>query len=234
MLANHGREEELWDSLDLIRPVGCVLWNPGKNVGTEHACQNFDIVRRDPVTEQDKRRLRIAAASRQDQPIDIRLSVSSDAKCAPVEPAVGMHGEESETYRTGYWDRARLIPMSLAKLTIDRLNQLPRRDSNFRLDRIPDRCHRGQMIRSFDMHWHWQAIDRNRNIARDYSLVVSTDLFGWTIVQKRWGRIGGKARVQSLAFATRDEAAQAVKEIKARRATAKQRIGTGYALVSSG
>ncbi|MBK6718383.1 MAG: WGR domain-containing protein [Sphingomonadales bacterium] len=42
--------------------------------------------------------------------------------------------------------------------------------------------------------WHWQAIDPSRNVARDYHLWVETDLFGWTTVERRWGRIGTKGR----------------------------------------
>ncbi|WP_275588806.1 WGR domain-containing protein [Croceicoccus hydrothermalis] len=45
---------------------------------------------------------------------------------------------------------------------------------------------------------HWRAQDPERNIAREYHLSVSMDLFGWTIVERQWGRIGSVGQRRHL------------------------------------
>lgn len=79
-----------------------------------------------------------------------------------------------------------------------------------------------------DLREHWRAIDGPRNIARDYQLLVTTDLFGWTIVERRWGRIGTAGQVSCNSFLDRGEAARLVASVRRRRESAQQRIGTEY------
>ena len=43
-------------------------------------------------------------------------------------------------------------------------------------------------------------------MARDYHLWIATDLFGWTTVERRWGRIGTKGQGATLSFADRQQA----------------------------
>lgn len=75
---------------------------------------------------------------------------------------------------------------------------------------------------------HWQAIDPKRNIARDYELLVSTDLFGWTLVERRWGRIGAVGQRSCRSFANQDAAARFIASVRRRRGSAQGRIGTAY------
>ena len=84
------------------------------------------------------------------------------------------------------------------------------------------------MAHLFECNDHWQAIDEGRNISRDYRLSVSVDLFGWFIVERRWGRIGSKGQSLTSSFSTRAAAERFVASIRARRAGAKKRIGVGY------
>lgn len=79
-----------------------------------------------------------------------------------------------------------------------------------------------------DQSWHWQAIDPYRNIARDYHLRVATDLFGWTTVERRWGRIGSKGQSVTAAFFNRDDAELTAKRIRQRRQGALRRVGVSY------
>lgn len=76
--------------------------------------------------------------------------------------------------------------------------------------------------------WHWQAIDPSRNVARDYHLWVETDLFGWTTVERRWGRIGTKGQEVTTSFLDRGEADTIARQIRARRENAFKRIGVRY------
>tara|TARA_A100001391_G_C4999976_1_gene260505 strand:- start:332 stop:679 length:348 start_codon:yes stop_codon:yes gene_type:complete len=76
--------------------------------------------------------------------------------------------------------------------------------------------------------WHWEARDAERNIARSYRLEISTDLFGWTIVEQRWGRIGSRGQTKCLAFAAMDDAANHVERVRRRRSNAQRRIGVAY------
>lgn len=69
-------------------------------------------------------------------------------------------------------------------------------------------------------------IDPDQNMARFYRVEVLPDLFGHIIVERRWGRIGGKGqcRVASYASMSSAEAAAAhlirAKERRGYRATA--------------
>lgn len=86
---------------------------------------------------------------------------------------------------------------------------------------------------NLDQRWHWQATDPDRNIAREYTLSLSRDLFGWYVVERRWGRIGtaGQGRVE--AFPERRQALRHLAVIKARRKSAKKRIGVDYRSVKN-
>jgi predicted DNA-binding WGR domain protein len=42
-----------------------------------------------------------------------------------------------------------------------------------------------------------EAIDRPRNIARRYAIALSQDLFGSSIVEYSWGRIGTRGQVSA-------------------------------------
>lgn len=74
----------------------------------------------------------------------------------------------------------------------------------------------------------WRAIDAKRNIARDYELLVTTDLFGWTLVERCWGRIGTAGQSNCKSFDTQDAAAHFVASIRQRRGSAHRRLGTAY------
>ena len=78
---------------------------------------------------------------------------------------------------------------------------------------------------------HWQAVDRDRNMARDYQLTVSQDLFGWIIVERAWGRIGARQKVLREAFEEESSAIAHIEGIKRRRASAAHRIGVEYCLL---
>lgn len=111
---------------------------------------------------------------------------------------------------------------------IDPVNQFFKTDSIYALDLSIDPRESSSMADATGGHWHWQAIDANRNMARDYHLSISADLFGWIIVEKCWGRIGAKARVQRVSFLKVEDAARAVAAIQQRRASALRRIGVSY------
>lgn len=81
---------------------------------------------------------------------------------------------------------------------------------------------------SLEYHLHLQAIDQVRNIARDYHLTASSDLFGWTIVERRWGRVGAKGQSTRTSFESAHDASRFVTAICRRRASAGRRIGVPY------
>ena len=84
------------------------------------------------------------------------------------------------------------------------------------------------MAQLFEYNDHWRAIDESRNIARDYRLSVSVDLFGWFIVERNWGRIGSRGQSVISSFCTEQAAERFIASIRARRAGAKKRIGVSY------
>jgi len=89
----------------------------------------------------------------------------------------------------------------------------------------------GDMDELLPCREHWQAVDAARNIARDYRLTVTTDLFGWVIVERQWGRIGCAGRSARDTFAEPKAAQRFIAEIRARRRSAKKRIGVAYRAV---
>jgi len=83
----------------------------------------------------------------------------------------------------------------------------------------------------FSQSWHWQAIDPSRNVARAYDLWIETDLFGWTTIERRWGRIGSKGRAVTTSYPDRATADVIAQQIRTRRESAIQRIGVRYRAV---
>lgn len=75
---------------------------------------------------------------------------------------------------------------------------------------------------------HWRARDPERNIARVYHLSVSIDLFGWTIVDRHWGRIGTAGQSRRESFRDIADAERLIASVRRRRASAQKRIGVPY------
>jgi len=81
---------------------------------------------------------------------------------------------------------------------------------------------------------YFEAKAEKRNIRRAYAITAAVDLFGYVIVERRWGRIGTRlARTKSRSFATMREADRHIEQLIARRSSAQQRIGVGYRLIES-
>lgn len=77
-----------------------------------------------------------------------------------------------------------------------------------------------------------QAQDPARNVARNWGVALGQDLFGWFIVEWRWGRIGTAGQVRSLGFEQEADARRLIRRLLTRRAGAKRRIGVAYRPVS--
>lgn len=73
-----------------------------------------------------------------------------------------------------------------------------------------------------------EARDTARNIARRYEIARSPDLFGWTLIELRWGRCGSTLREKVISAPTVDAADRLVRATLRKRAGAKQRIGVAY------
>lgn len=73
-----------------------------------------------------------------------------------------------------------------------------------------------------------EAISAERNIARRYSVALSRDLFGASIVEFAWGRIGTKGQERAVSFNCDDEASCFASQLLRRRASAPKRIGVAY------
>jgi len=84
------------------------------------------------------------------------------------------------------------------------------------------------MRTTISQFWHWQAIDPSRNVARAYHLWIQTDLFGWTTVEHRWGRIGSKGQGVTLCCPDSEQAEIIARQVRERRKSALKRIGVGY------
>ena len=84
------------------------------------------------------------------------------------------------------------------------------------------------MAKHFECREHWRAVDTARNIARDYQLTVTLDLFGWTVVERHWGRIGCNGKSARDSFPNAASARQFVDAVRRRRGSAKHRIGVAY------
>ena len=73
-----------------------------------------------------------------------------------------------------------------------------------------------------------EAICAERNIARRYTVALSRDLFGASIVEFAWGRIGTKGQERAVSFDGDDEASRFASQLLRRRASAPKRIGVAY------
>ena len=73
-----------------------------------------------------------------------------------------------------------------------------------------------------------EAVDRTRNIARRYSVALTKDLFGSSIVEFSWGRIGTRGQSRTVSFAQGSEADRFIAQLLRRRAGAPRRIGVAY------
>jgi predicted DNA-binding WGR domain protein len=77
-------------------------------------------------------------------------------------------------------------------------------------------------------HIHLQAVDHARNIARDYQIETTPDLFGHIIVSLHWGRIGTRGQSRVMSFVAEGPARRFVSATLAKRRSAKKRIGVTY------
>lgn len=93
--------------------------------------------------------------------------------------------------------------------------------------------HDSRMIALSNQSYTWQAIDPAQNVAREYNLSIVTDLFGWTIVERHWGRIGTKGRRSATSFENRQDAERFVHSVRRKRASAVRRIGVAYKMLPS-
>lgn len=82
------------------------------------------------------------------------------------------------------------------------------------------------------LHLIMEARDPRRNIARRYEITHSLDLFGVSIVEYAWGRIGTKGQSRRAVFQNTADAHKFVTQLLRRRATAKKRIGLAYVQVA--
>jgi len=77
-----------------------------------------------------------------------------------------------------------------------------------------------------------EAHNADRNIHRRYEIARTPDLFGWTLIELRWGRAGGELRSRVLATETPAAADRLVRNVLRKRAGARKRIGVDYREVS--
>lgn len=73
-----------------------------------------------------------------------------------------------------------------------------------------------------------EAVCRERNVARRYTVALSRDLFGASIVEFAWGRIGTKGQGRAVSFDSENEATRFARLPLRRRASAPKRIGVPY------
>ena len=73
-----------------------------------------------------------------------------------------------------------------------------------------------------------EAVDRPRNIARRYSVALTKDLFGSSIVEFSWGRIGTRGQSRTVSFAQGSEAERFIALLWRRRAGAPRWTGVAY------
>lgn len=77
------------------------------------------------------------------------------------------------------------------------------------------------------------ASDKSRNIQRSYFIERSVDLFGFHLVEYRWGRVGAGGQARRAVFRDEAEAQSFVRQLLLRRDTAQRRIGVAYQAVVS-
>jgi predicted DNA-binding WGR domain protein len=77
-----------------------------------------------------------------------------------------------------------------------------------------------------------QAIDPARNIARDYRIEATADLFGHWIIALHWGRIGTRGQSRMVSFSKEAEASRFVRSVLMRRNSSQKRIGVAYQMIA--
>lgn len=85
-----------------------------------------------------------------------------------------------------------------------------------------------QIIFPNDDYLHLEARSDDGSVARRYDIRFDTDLFGWTIVERSWGRIGTRGRDKTESFERRDTADRHIRGLLRRRDSAHARIGVAY------
>ena len=73
-----------------------------------------------------------------------------------------------------------------------------------------------------------EAVDRQRNIARRYSVALTKDVFEISIFEFSWGRIGTRGQSRTVSLAQGCEADRFIAPLLRRRAGAPRRIGVAY------
>lgn len=81
-------------------------------------------------------------------------------------------------------------------------------------------------------HVRLEAVDTKRNMARAYEIHAAPDLFGATIVELAWGRIGTRGQSLTRSFSNVADATRYLRKIIARRMSAPKRLGVPYRIVS--
>jgi predicted DNA-binding WGR domain protein len=76
-----------------------------------------------------------------------------------------------------------------------------------------------------------EAVNRDYNVARSYRIRATRDLFGHTIVDLRWGRIGRHSAGLTVSFACEEAARRFIRKVLAKRASAPARIGVAYTVI---
>ena len=78
-----------------------------------------------------------------------------------------------------------------------------------------------------------EAVDRERNIARRYTIALTGDLFGSFIIEYGWGRIGTRGQTVRLSCSDYKAATDFIDRLLRKRAGAPRRIGVPYQEVAN-
>lgn len=81
-------------------------------------------------------------------------------------------------------------------------------------------------------HLKLRAVNRQRNVDRDYDIMVMRVLLGYWGVTVAFGRHGSRGCLKNYSFATQEEARSFVHKILQRRLRAPKRLGCCYHIVS--
>ncbi|QLF71554.1 WGR domain-containing protein (plasmid) [Peteryoungia desertarenae] len=79
------------------------------------------------------------------------------------------------------------------------MNRLRRFDSKVSLDAFPSLGKTCPMLIE-NLQIYIERVDSHRNMARFYALELDRDLFGNTLLRRKWGRIGTRGREKLAAF----------------------------------
>lgn len=69
-------------------------------------------------------------------------------------------------------------------------------------------------------------VDADQNMARFYRVEILSDLFGEIVVERRWGRIGGRGQCQSASYRSTSLAEAAACEL------VRVKVRRGYSIAS--